>query len=202
MVAQTLVGHFDLRGVFSPDPGPEHSPVFPITLPLAGAAFVAMLQLTFVCEGWPFRRLGPFAGGLAALASSWAIAVLLFVVLVDVRPPPSSGLAAQSGLLGPAQLGALLVLIGLWQAWFFVAWRGWPFSALSRKAARVAAGNAGSSARRSEATRSPLLLVSRLSRRSRSPGRSSPPPSSSRCCSTAGFPGTVRPLANGSCCSA
>ena len=54
----------DLR----PAPGPRHPPTFPATMPLAGAAFVAMLQLTLVCEGWPLRRLGRFTAGLAALA--------------------------------------------------------------------------------------------------------------------------------------
>src|SRR2546430_6354671 len=31
---------------------------FPATMPIAGAAFVAMIQLTLVNEGWPFRRFG------------------------------------------------------------------------------------------------------------------------------------------------
>jgi hypothetical protein len=58
LTGQLLVGHFDLRGIFSLNLAPSHSPVFPITLPLAGAAFVAIMQLTFVCERWPFHRLG------------------------------------------------------------------------------------------------------------------------------------------------
>jgi hypothetical protein len=31
--------------------------MFPATLPLGGTAFVAMLELTLVGEGWPLRRL-------------------------------------------------------------------------------------------------------------------------------------------------
>jgi hypothetical protein len=88
MIGQRLVGHFDLQGIFSLNPAPTHSPAFPITLPLAGAAFVAIMQLTFVCERWPFHRLGSTAGGLAALACSWAIALLLFFTLVKFQPPP------------------------------------------------------------------------------------------------------------------
>src|SRR6266550_1789210 len=78
MIGQLLVGHFDLRGIFSPNPAPNHSPVFPITLPLAGAAFVAIMQLTFVCERWPFystSRSTSFSRRLARLcrpaAASW-----------------------------------------------------------------------------------------------------------------------------------
>jgi hypothetical protein len=141
LLAQAFVGHLDLRGVFLPDPGPGHSPVFPATLPLGGAAFVTLLQLTLVCEGWPFRRLGAFAGGVAALAASWAIALVIYLTLVDVHPPAGSGLVERSGPLAGANAGALLILIGLWQTVFFIAWRGWPFSTLSRRAVRLAAGN-------------------------------------------------------------
>jgi hypothetical protein len=143
LLAQAVVGHLDPRGVFLPDPGPGHSPVFPVTLPLAGAAFVTMLQLTLACEGWPFRRLGPFAGGVAALVASWAIALVLYLTLVDVHPPAGSGLTERSGPLPGANLAALLIVVGLWQTVFFIAWRGWPFSRLRQRAARLAAGNVG-----------------------------------------------------------
>ena len=57
-LGQIAVGHLDLRGIFDPTPGPGHAPTFPATMPIAGAAFVAMIQLTLVNEGWPFRRFG------------------------------------------------------------------------------------------------------------------------------------------------
>jgi hypothetical protein len=140
-IGQLLVGHFDLRGISSLNPAPNHSPVFPITLPLAGAAFVAIMQLTFVCERWPFHRLGSTAGGLAALACSWAIALLLFFTLVKFQPPPGSTLSPRSGFLAPAKLGALLVIAGMWQVLFFITWRGWPFSRLGNVPGRRLAGN-------------------------------------------------------------
>lgn len=142
IAGQLLVGHIDLRGIFSPNPGPGHSPVFPITLPLAGAAFVAIMQLTFVCERWPFQRLGSTIGGLGALVAAWALAVLLFFGLVDFHPASDSGLKALDGPLAPAELGALLVLTGLWQVWFYIAWDGWPFTPLARRGRRLVAGNA------------------------------------------------------------
>lgn len=94
-----------------------------MTMPLGGAAFVAMLQLTLVSEGWPLRRLGGFAGGVAALAASWGVALLLTSV-------------------GGADLGALLVLIGAWQVWFFVVWLGWPFADVRRRWLRLVSANA------------------------------------------------------------
>jgi hypothetical protein len=142
IAGQLLVGHFDLRGTFSPNPGPGQSPVFPITLPLAGAAFVAIMQLTFVCERWPLQRLRPTVGGLLALAAAWTVALALFYGLVGVQPPPDSGLIARSGPLAPADLGALLVITGLWQVWFYIAWDGWPFTTLTHRATRLLAGNA------------------------------------------------------------
>jgi hypothetical protein len=120
--AQAIVERLDLRGIFDPTPGPGHAPTFAATLPLGGAAFVAMLELTLVCEGWPLRRLPPLPAGLAALAVAWIVA-----------------LAVYSALTG---LGALLVLVGAWQVWFFVAWRGWPFSGIPGRAPRLLTANA------------------------------------------------------------
>jgi hypothetical protein len=141
LLGQSVVGRADLQGVFDPAPGPGHLPTFPATMPLAGAAFVAMLQLTLVCEGWPLRRLSRFTAGVAALAVAWLAAVAVYLVLVEVEAPSGSGLDAQTGPLTGAQLGALLVLIGVWQVWFFVTWRGWPFAVLPQRWQRLVAGN-------------------------------------------------------------
>jgi hypothetical protein len=51
-------------------------------------------------------------------------------------------LSPRSGFLAPAQLGALLVIAGLWQVLFFITWNGWPFSRLRNDPARLLAGNA------------------------------------------------------------
>jgi hypothetical protein len=111
-------------------------------LPLAGAAFVAMLQLTLVSEGWPLRRLGRFAGGAAALFVSWAVALLVYFGAVDFDAPAGSGLVDRSGPLAGGTLGAILVLFGVWQVWIFVAWRGWPFAELRLRLVRLVSGNA------------------------------------------------------------
>lgn len=120
MLGQAVVGGVDLRGVLDPDAGAAHDPTFPATMPVAGAAFIAMLQLTLVCDRWPLGRMRPVAGGFAALALSWAVALLLYPADVD---------------------GGLLVLIGAWQVWWFVACRGWPFTRVPHRALRLALAN-------------------------------------------------------------
>ncbi|GHH83719.1 hypothetical protein GCM10018793_46490 [Streptomyces sulfonofaciens] len=141
IVGQVIVGHLDVVGIFDPNPGPGHAALFPASLPLAGGAFVAMLELTLVCEGWPLRRLTRFAAGSAALVASWGAAIVLYFVAVDFRAPPGSGLTSESGPVPGEELGAVLVLIGAWQVWFFVVWRGWPFRGLRHRWARLLAGN-------------------------------------------------------------
>jgi hypothetical protein len=141
MLGQIVVGHLDLRGIFDPAPGPGHLSTYPATLPLAGAAFVAMLQLTLVCEGWPLRRLGRFTAGIAALVVSWVVALALYVAVVEVDAVPGSGLSAHTGPLPGAEIGAVLVVIGAWQVLLFVTWRGWPFAGRRQRWQRIVGGN-------------------------------------------------------------
>jgi hypothetical protein len=140
-IGQAIAGHLDLRGIFDPTPGPGHVPTFPATLALAGAAFVAMLEVTLVSEGWPLRRIPPLPAGVVALAISWAIALVLYFTLVAVHPAAGSGLVDRSGPVAGKDLGAVLVVVGAWQVWLFVAWRGWPFSEIDRRWLRLSAAN-------------------------------------------------------------
>lgn len=91
-------------------------------LEVAAAAFVAMLQLTLVGEGWPLRGLPRVVGGLLAVALSWAVALAVHL----------------TGL----ELGAALIVIGSWQTLFFVAWRGWPFSRIASRGLRLVCAHA------------------------------------------------------------
>jgi hypothetical protein len=120
-VGQIVVARLDLRAMFDPSPGPGHVPTFPATMPLAAAAFVAMLELTLVGEGWPLRKLPRLAAGALALAASWVLALAVYFGFAGVR----------------SQLGTVLLLIGAWQALFYVAWRGWPFSAIATRWRRL-----------------------------------------------------------------
>ena len=131
LVGQAIVEHVDLRGVFDPSAGPAQAATFPLTMPLAGAIFVVMLQLTLVSEGWPFRRFNRFAGGVAALAASWAIAIPIYELLV-----------AGDGPVAGSELGAALVCIGVLQVAFYVVLRGWPFSLVRSQPFRLGLANA------------------------------------------------------------
>jgi hypothetical protein len=141
-IGQLVVGHGDVRGIFDATPGPHSSPTFPATMPLAGAFFVVMLQLTLVNEGWPLRRLGRIASAPIAVLASWAIALTLYLLLIRTHPDPGSGLYFRGG--GPvsgAEFGAMLTAIGLWQVLFYVALRGWPFAQVSSRAVRLPLAN-------------------------------------------------------------
>jgi len=137
VAGQWVAGGIDLRGLFDPSPGPGHVPSFPATLPLAGAVFIVMLQLTLVGEGWPLRRFGAAVGGPLALLVAWAIGLGLYFALVEVSPPPGSGVTARSGPVAGADFGAAVACIGAWQVLCFVVWRGWPSAGISSRALRL-----------------------------------------------------------------
>ena len=129
LVVVAAVG-LTLLGQAVVDPAPAGPPTFPATMPLAAAAFVAMLQLTLVCEGWPLRgRLGRTAAWFAALAVAWVVAVVVDELVLD-------------RLLAGPELGALLTLVGAGQVGVFVLWRGWPVARSGRRVVRLVAGNA------------------------------------------------------------
>ncbi|WP_203714114.1 hypothetical protein [Asanoa siamensis] len=147
-VGLTFLGQFiagggvDPRGVFDPNPPPGSLPTFPGTLPIAGAAFTAMLQFTLVNEGWPLRKLRRVPGGLLAGLVAWGAAVLIYYFVVDVHPPASTGLHTETGPMSGAALGALTVTVGAWQTWLYVTWRGWPFNLIKRRWLRLLVANA------------------------------------------------------------
>lgn len=140
-VGQALAGGIDPVGVFDPSPGPGHVPTFPATMPLAGIAFVAMLELTLVGEGWPLRRIRPMVAGPLAVAISWAVALVVYLTLVEVEPPTGSEVLTRHGPVPGAELGAALVLIGAWQLLCFVTWKGWPFTTIANRAVRLSSAH-------------------------------------------------------------
>jgi hypothetical protein len=136
-VGQTVVGRVDVAGLFDSSVGPGHVPTYPATMPLGGAAFVAMLELTLVGEGWPLRRMHPLPAGLVAVGISWIAALVLYFTLVDVEPLAGSDVIRRHGPVPGADFGTALVLIGAWQVLFYVTWRGWPFVTVRDRAARL-----------------------------------------------------------------
>jgi hypothetical protein len=151
-VALTIAGEAVVErpgplAVFQANPGPGAPTTFPATMALAGATFTAMLQLTLVCERWPLSGLGRIWGGIAAVALSWAIGAGAFFLFVNVSYLPAAerlagGLRNPGGPVIRADFGAALIAVGVWQAVLFIALRGWPVNAITKRSIRLLAGNA------------------------------------------------------------
>jgi hypothetical protein len=139
---QAIAGGFHLAGIFDAHPGRGQVPTFTATLPLGGAAFVAMLEITLVGEGWPLRRLPGLSAGVVATMAAWIVGLIVYFTLAQVSSRPLSGVTARTGPVPSADLGAALVLVGALQVLFYVVWRGWPFSALSPVGLRLGLAHA------------------------------------------------------------
>ena len=147
IAGQAIVERSDLRGVFEASPGPGVPTTFPATLALAGAAFTATLQLSLVCERWPLGGIGRLRSGLAALALSWAIGIGAYFLFVNLDAVPAAerapaGLRNPGGPIAAPDFGSALIAVGVWQAVFFIALRGWPVNTITRRSYRLLAGNA------------------------------------------------------------
>ncbi|WP_189111110.1 hypothetical protein [Streptomyces camponoticapitis] len=141
LLGQAVVAGFDTSALFDPEPGPGHVETFPHTLPVAAGVFTAFLQLTLVCEGWPFRRLGRLTSGVAALATAWAVGAGAYLLLVHLDTPAQDGLRDPGGPVSSVVYGAWLTALGAWQLVFFMVLRGWPFTAVRRRAVRLPLSN-------------------------------------------------------------
>jgi hypothetical protein len=147
IAGQAIVERSDLRGVFEANPGRGVPTTFPAALALAGAAFTAMLQLSLVCERWPLGGIGRLRSGIAALALSWAVGVGAYFLLVNTGAVPgaeraAAGLRNPGGPIPAPDFGSALIAVGVWQAVFFIALRGWPVNTITRRSGRLLAGNA------------------------------------------------------------
>ena len=118
----------DLAGIFLP--GPTHPPAFPSTVALSGGVFTITLQVTLVCERWPFDRLGRVRSGIAAFGVCWLLGLAAYVLVVRSHLVPSEN------------YGAWQISVALWQMLWYVALRGWPFARIHRRAPRLILGNA------------------------------------------------------------
>jgi len=143
IAGQAIVERPDVRAVFETAPGPA---TFPATLPLAGAAFAATLQLSLPCERWPLGGIRRLWSGVAALALSWAVGVGAYFLFVNLDAVPAAERAA-AGLRNPGgpipapDFGSALIAVGVWQALIFIALRGWPVNTITRRPQRLIAGN-------------------------------------------------------------
>jgi hypothetical protein len=146
IAGQAIVERPGLRGVFEASPGPGVPTTFPATLALAGAAFTAMLQLSLVCERWPLGGTWRLRSGIAALALSWGAGTGAYFLFVNTAAIPAAeraatGLRNPGGPIAAPDFGSALIAVGLWQAVFFIALRGWPVNTITHRPARLLVGN-------------------------------------------------------------
>ena len=105
-----------------------------------------MLQLSLPCERWPLGGIGRLKSGVAALALSWAIGIGAYFLFVNLDAVPAAERAA-AGLRNPGgpvpapDFGSALIAVGVWQALFFIAMRGWPINVIARRPQRLIVGN-------------------------------------------------------------
>ena len=95
----------------------------------------------------PLGGIGHRRSGIAALALSWTVGIGTYFLFVNLDAVPAAERAA-AGLRNPAgpiaapDFGSALIAIGVWQAVFFIALRGWPVNTIARRSGRLLAGNA------------------------------------------------------------
>jgi hypothetical protein len=144
IAGQAILERPDIRAVFDASRAPGLPVTFPATLPLAGAVFTAMLQLSLVCERWPLAGIGRITSGIAALALSWATgtgAYFLFTSLSYLPAAQRAGLHNPAGRVPRPDFGSALIAVGVWQAVLYIALHGWPATTITRRPVRLLAGN-------------------------------------------------------------
>jgi hypothetical protein len=140
-LAQVIAGRGDLAHLLSTTPA-GHGPgrpaftSYPWTLPLAALIFLTMIQLTFVCDRRPLRRLGTPGAGIAAVALSWIVG------LVAYEPAQQAlGLSNPGGPVTAFNLLGWTLCVAVWSVLLFIPLKGRAFSRIGSVPARLIAGN-------------------------------------------------------------
>jgi hypothetical protein len=76
-------------------------------------------------------RLYTLRSGIAALALSWGVGIGAYFLFVNLGAVPvaertAAGLRNPAGPIPAPDFGSALITVGVWQAVFFIALRGWP----------------------------------------------------------------------------
>ncbi|TAN25648.1 MAG: hypothetical protein EPN30_04830 [Actinomycetota bacterium] len=151
-VGLLIVGHFNVKGIFSANAAAQNSKgvltTFPFTVPIAAAVFVAMLQLTFVSGKWPLHKMRPASSGFAALLLSWVIGTAAYFLATNWNSVPVAartalGIRNGVGPMNAIDFTALLLCIVVYQMGFFVLFKGWPFAGIKNTGARLIASHLG-----------------------------------------------------------
>jgi hypothetical protein len=146
VLAQAVVGHIDLVGVFSPNPqaAASHLSAFPFTIPLGALCFVTYLEVAIV-SGVPLQSTHRTRDGVLAFGGSIATALILYQALANWGSVPA-GVRALIGLRNPGgpvdalDLAGILISITIWQVLYLFC-GGWILQTFRVPWQRVALSN-------------------------------------------------------------
>ena len=135
VLAQAVVGHIDLVGVFSPDPQAtaSHFSTFPFTIPLGGLLFVLYLEVSIV-SGVPLVTKHRLRDGLITFLGCVALALILYQTLanwdaVPVQARALLGLRNPAGPIDALDLAGIVISIAIWQV-LYLFFGGGPLASI------------------------------------------------------------------------
>jgi hypothetical protein len=151
-LAQVIAGRGDVAHLLSTTPvghgsGRPAFPSYPWTLPLAALVFLTMIQLTFVCDRRPLRRLGTPGAGIAAVVVSWIVGLVAYELLANwnaVVPPPVQQVLGLNNPGGPVSAFNLLgwtLCVAVWSVLLFIPLKGRALRRIGSVPARLVIGN-------------------------------------------------------------
>jgi hypothetical protein len=147
VLAQAVVGHVDLVGVFSADPqvAAHHLSTFPFTIPLGALLFVTYLEVAIV-SGVPMTTTHRVRDGLFAFVGSIAAALILYRALANWASVPAVaraaiGLRDPGGPIDALDLAGILISIAIWQVLYLFG-GGWGLQAIPGRWQRIVLSNA------------------------------------------------------------
>ncbi len=121
VLAQAVVGHIDLIGVFSPNPSTaaSHLTTFPFTIPLGGVLFVLYLEVAIVSGVPALTRHRRRDGALVFLGCA-VMALIVYLTLANwgAVPAPAQaalGLRDPGGPIDALDLAGIVISISIWQ---------------------------------------------------------------------------------------
>lgn len=146
VLAQAIVGHIDLVGVFSTDPhtAASHLTAFPFTIPLGGALFVTYLEVAIV-SGVPMIAKNRLRDGAIAFLGCVIVALILYGTLAnwDAIPAPARaalGIRNPGGPIDALDLAGIVISITIWQV-LYLFFGGGPLSAIRAGWPHIVASN-------------------------------------------------------------
>jgi hypothetical protein len=146
VLAQAIVGHIDLVGVFSTDPhtAASHLSAFPFTIPLGGVLFVAYLEVAIV-SGVPMLTKNRPRDGAIAFLGCVVVALFLYLTLAnwDAVPGPARaalGLRNPGGPVDALDLAGIVISISIWQV-LYLFFGGGPLSTIPAGWPRIVVSN-------------------------------------------------------------